>query len=403
MEPMSSNGPGPRPPQVTIGGWVIAVASAMLVARVYDGVAGLRSVDTRDALTKALSTGVAKGLDLSVADALSVLRVGLYVAGVAAVVTGILGIFVLQRHATARVVLTVAAVPIVLTAPLAGGFLGLVIGGATVLLWSPPARDWFAGRSPRRPLPRSVQAPPDTPTSTPPHLTAPTAPPAPDGSGGPTPPPTPGWGAPGSVATAATGSPYAPTHPASYPPPAVPWGPRGLREPAPVQVRVACILTWVFAGLTGGLYTLVAVAIAADRGAVLDLLHDNPSVRDANLTDTALIAVVVAVSALLVLWCLAAVVLAMLTWRRHAWAWILLLVSSGATTLACLLVLPFSVANLIGAVTAFVLLLRPPVRAWFRTSGLPGPPPGWPAPGPPPTQSAQPPASVPQDGKPPVW
>jgi hypothetical protein len=411
---MSSNGPGPRPPQVTIGGWVIAVASAMLVARVYDGMSGLRSVDTRDSLTEALRTGVAKGLDLTVDDALSVLRVGLYVAGVAAVVTGILGIFVLQRHATARVVLTVAAVPVVLTAPLAGGFLGLLIGGATVLLWSPPARDWVAGRAPRRPQPRSGSTERSTPDrwsgTTPTALTGPAAPPAPDGSDGPTPPPTPGWGAPGPATPIAPGPPYAanPAPPYAAPghalPPAVPWGPRGPAEPTPVQVRVACILTWVFAGLTGGLYVLVGLALAADRGAVLDKLHDNASVRDANVTDTFLVAVVVAVSALLVLWCLAAAVLAMLTWRRHAWAWILLLVSTGATALACLLVLPFSVANLVGAGTAFALLLRPPVRAWFRDGARPlQPPPGSPAhPASPPPPDAGP-SSPPYDGKPPVW
>jgi hypothetical protein len=401
---MSSNGPGPRPPQVTIGGWVVAVASAMLVARVFDGMAGLRSVDTRDALTQALSTGIAKGLDLSVADAVSVLRVGLYVAGVAAVVTGILGIFVLQRHATARVVLTVAAVPIVLTAPLAGGFLGLLIGGATVLLWSPQARDWFAGRPQRRPEPARASPPPATPTTPAPPFSTP---PSPDASSRPTPPATTDWGAPSPPPTAPYAAPY--PQPGYGTPPSAPWDPRGRGEATPVQVRVACMLTWVFAGLTGGLYMLVCAAVAVDRGAVLDLLHDNASVRDAHLNDTALLAVVVAVSALLVLWCLAAVVLAVLTWRRHAWAWILLLVSSGAATLAALLVLPFSVANLVGSLTAFVLLLRPPVRAWFN-SGRPGPPPGWQPPGPPPgpppgisSPPAVPPPPTQQDGKPPVW
>lgn len=370
---------------------MIAVASAMLLARVYDGMAGLRSVDTRDALTNALTTGVAGSLDLSVADALSVMRVGLYVAAVAAVVTGILGIFVLQRHATARVVLTAAAVPVVLTAPLAGGFLGLLIGGATILLWSPPARDWFAGRPPRRPSAERTSR--TTPSST---VDPPVARSFPDPDAGrpsQAPAPSPGWGTP------------APPGPApSYPP--VPGSPRadlparpGPAGRTPVQVRTACILTWVLAGLTAGLYTLVVAAVAVDRGAVLDLLHDNPSVRDAGLNDTALVALVVAVSAFLVLWCLAAGVLAVLTWRRQTWAWILLLVSTGAAALAGMLVLPFSIAHVVGAVTAFLLLLRAPVRAWFAGTERPGPPPGWH----PPPPSSPPPPPPRRDGKPPVW
>lgn len=404
-----SNAPGPRPPQVTIGGWVIAVSSALLVARVYDGMAGLESVDTRDELTRALTSGAAQGLDLTVADALSVMRVGLYIAGLAAVVTGILGIFVLQRHATARVVLTVAAVPVVLTAPLAGGFLGLIVGGATVLLWSPPARDWFAGR-PQRPRPAPVGRPPTVADPSarvePPR---PVAPPAPPPLGSPpddqAPAPTPGWGAPagprGGPAT------VVPAYPPVQGAPQGPWRPPGRPESTPVHVRVACILTWVLAGLTAGLYTLVFAAVAIDRNAVLDLLHDNASVRDAGLSDRALVAVIISVSAFLVLWCLAAGVLAVLVWRRRTWAWILLLVSAGATVLAGLLVLPFSVAHVVGAVTAFVLLLRGPVRAWFAAAEAAGARPG--SPGPPPGPSAGPPGpSVPlppprADGKPPVW
>src|SRR5215216_3290810 len=121
---MSSDAPGPRPRQVTIGGWLAAVTSAVLVVNVFDTMAQLHSVDTRDRLTRAL-TGWPTDLGISVDDALSLTRGALFVTAAAAVVTGILGVFVLQRHATARIVLTVAAVPLVLTSPVAGGFLGL--------------------------------------------------------------------------------------------------------------------------------------------------------------------------------------------------------------------------------------------------------------------------------------
>src|SRR3954454_18311910 len=155
MGAMSSDTSGPRPREVTIAGWTVAVASAMLVVTVFDTMAKLHSVDTRDSLTRALGAGAAKDFGVTLTDALGVMRAALFVAGLAAVVTGILGVFVLQRHTTARIVLTVAAVPVVLTAPFAGGFLGVLIGGATGLLWTQEARDWFAGRAPAR-----VVAPP---------------------------------------------------------------------------------------------------------------------------------------------------------------------------------------------------------------------------------------------------
>src|SRR4051794_19907131 len=164
MVPMSNDAAGPRPREVTIAGWTVAVASAMLVVTVFDTMARLHSVDTRDSLTRTLGAGSAKDFGISLTDALGVMRGALFIAGVAAVVTGILGIFVLQRHATARIVLTVAAVPVVLTAPFSGGFLGLLIGGSAALLWSRPARDWFAGRPPARPAverlaPRTLEQP----------------------------------------------------------------------------------------------------------------------------------------------------------------------------------------------------------------------------------------------------
>jgi hypothetical protein len=203
----------------------------------------------------------------------------------------------------------------------------------------------------------------------------------------------------------------------------------------PTQVKVACLLTWVFSLVTGGLYLLLLLAIAVDRGEVVDLLHDNPDVRDVGLTDRELIGLLVAMSGVVLLWCLAASLLAVLTWRRHAWARVLLLVSVGAAAVFEMLALPFSVLHLAACVIAFVLLLQPASRAWAGSTGRtappswpagppgpPAPPPGWPPTPPPgwPQESGQhqappvappPAASPPPDppppdrpsGKPPVW
>jgi hypothetical protein len=177
----------------------------------------------------------------------------------------------------------------------------------------------------------------------------------------------------------------------------------------PTPVRVACILTWIFSLLTAALYLLVGVALLVDRNGMLDLLRDNPTVRDSKLDADQLVTVIVAVSALVVLWCLAACGLAVLVWRRHAWAWILLTVSVGVAAAVEVVGLPYSLLHLVAAGVALRMLLVAPTRAWFREGG-PVPPPGW---GPPQhwappsdehdaAQPAPPPDERPS-GKPPVW
>lgn len=334
-----STEPGPRPRQVTIGGWLAAVSSAVLVVSVFDAMARLHSLDTRDRLTKALA-GWPTDLGISLGDAIDVTRGALFVTGVAAVVTGVLGIFVLQRHATARIVLTFAAVPVVLTAPLAGGFVALLVGGATVMLWTPEARDWFAGRAPAPRPERRQPAPTASPTGTP---------------GAPSPRP---WT-------------ETPADRALWPPPAYP-GPhadaglhRGMSA-VPAEVRFACLLTWIFSLLTGSAYLFVMLAVAVDRHRVLDLVRDNTTVEKAALTDDQLVGLLLAVSAVLVAWCIIASVLAALTWRRHHVAWVLLLASVGVAWCVEVVALPYSLVHVIACTTAFVLLLRPGARAWLR-------------------------------------
>jgi hypothetical protein len=444
MEGMSSTAPGPRPREVTIGGWAIPVASAVLVVAVFDRMAGLQSVATRDALTKALTSGWAKGFGITVDDAITLIRAALFVSGTAAAITGILGIFVLRRHASARIALTVAAVPVVLTAPVVGGLLGIIIGVSTALLWTRPARDWFAGRpaAPRQPAPTALGG---TPHSSERPGQGEVPPPLPPGP----PPPTPGWGRP--PGTSQSGP---PAYPAPYPAPssahrqaqpqAQPQAQYPAEHPAqhyaplsslpvtgqvPAPVRIACILTWIFSLLTGGVYLLLILVVAVDRGEVIDLLRDNASIQDTSLTDSQLIGLIVAMSAIVIVWCIAASLLALFTWRRQVWAWILLLVSIGFAGVFELFALPFSLLHLAACVTAFVLLLRAPVRRWIRgdagrrqpptwPGSAPGgpvggaqgwPPPAWPPPtgqAPPANQPGQyPPPPPPEQppGKPPVW
>src|SRR5690349_10415543 len=149
MRAMSESDATARPRQLTLAGWFVVIGSAMLVLTVFSAVAGLNSVDTRDRVADWLSTPPGDGLGFTVPEVLSFLRGVLMVTGVCAAASTVLGVFVLQRHRGARVGLSVVAVPILvatlLTAPLTGGLLGALIAAATVVLWTGPSRDWFAG------------------------------------------------------------------------------------------------------------------------------------------------------------------------------------------------------------------------------------------------------------------
>ncbi len=364
---MSSPEGSARPGQVTFAGWGIAVASLMLLVSVFDSMANLRSVDMREQITEAVTSGSAKGLGLSVEDVTEILRWSLFVTGFAAVVAGILGVFVLQRNNGARIGLTAAAVPIVLTAlvtaPFTGSFLGMFIAAGTTVLWTRPARDWFAGR---QPVPREVPPMPELPPL--PEFPAaaspaapPTAPPTAPPAGAPQPPPTQGWGQVPPIGPPVP-APQAP-NPYGYYPPA----PRAHvpRPPSarPGPVRLACLLTWVFTAITSVAFVGMLVAVAVDSDAILERMRDSPG-WDSVYEDYA-IAATVMVSVVFLVWCIAASVVAFFAWRRQQWAWILLLVSTGLAALVCLLGIPLSLVHLAAAATTFGALLSKPSRDWF--------------------------------------
>lgn len=358
---MSSSGPSARPTQVTVAGWTVAIASAFLLLSAFDALGSLHTVEVREQLTKAIDDGNLQGLGISVSEALTAKRWALYVSAVAAVLTGVLGVFVLQRDKAARIGLTIGAVPIVLTVPLTGSFLAMLVGAGAVVLWSRPARDWFAGRPITRPEPRPAARREDVPPpSAPPP--APWVPPVADPQQQPDaqPAPTPGWGA-------APGTWDAPPPPYTAPPtyqnyPAYP--PQQPLPPRPRQVRNACLVTWIFSGLTGLAYVVILAAIVIDQQALVDVIKDSPS-WDESIDDDLIVAAAVAGSIIFLLWCVAASVIAVFTWRGAQWAWIVQLISTGLAALVTLLALPWGLIHLAAIGSAFGMLMSRPARDWF--------------------------------------
>ncbi|RNL60446.1 hypothetical protein EFK50_19150 [Nocardioides marmoriginsengisoli] len=345
---MTSPDANARPSQVTLAGWAAVIASVLLVLAVFDAMSGLNSLATRDRLTEAVSGKSFQDLGITVDDALGIMRWAILVTGAAAAAAAILGFFVLQRNKGARIGLTVAAVPIVLAAPLTGSFLGMFVGAGAAVLWSRPARDWFAGRAPTPPAARITP-----PAPTPPPDVAPWQPPVPPTPGAQQPPPMPGWG----QAPPAPGPPG--PVPMAGPPPQ-----QAAPSAMPRQVRTACLLTWIFSGITALLWVAFLVVLAVDSEPLLTAVKDTPT-WDARFDDDVLTTALVVTSVFFLLWCVAASVLAVFVWRRAYAAWILLAVCVGAAALVSALAFPVSLVHLVAASFTTGMLVTKPSRDWF--------------------------------------
>ena len=131
-----------------MAGWVTILGSAAVVLTVFDLIANLRSLDTRERVQKALSEPPLDGMGIDLQQVLSVMHVLALVAAGCATAAAILGWHVLRRNKQARLWLTVLAGPLFLAGLVTGGFMSSMVAVAVVMLWTRQARDWFDGRAP---------------------------------------------------------------------------------------------------------------------------------------------------------------------------------------------------------------------------------------------------------------
>lgn len=320
----------PRPRQVTLNGWLILLGSVFVVAMAFQQVAALSSIESQERAARMIADPPLKELGLSADNLLTVLRVMALVAGACGAAGAILGFEVLRRSRSARVVLSVLA-PFMFVAGLAvAGFAAALVVASVAMLWLQPARDWFNGKEPAA---RSVPEPVGS------HATTASSSAA-------------------AVWTAITGAPIA----SQRPPPL-------RRPPRPGPVAAACVLTWVLCGLAVvATLTSVLVLVSAPH-TVLDQLHEqNPDLADQGITDGVIKAATYVTVAVLVPWCLAAMVFAGAAFRGARWGAVALLISALVAAALCLVA---AIANavallpLTGCLVTVALLLRPEVRAWF--------------------------------------
>ena len=348
----------PRPRQVTFAAALIIGGSVLLVLSAFDQVAGLRSLESRESIQEFLAEPPGDGLGLSVEDVLVALRVLAMTAAACAAAMAVLGGWVLQRSRPARLVLSVLAVPLVITGLAAGGVFAPVVAVSVVMLWLQPARDWFDGiaQKPPRETPRPEPAawrtqPPAQPPAQPPSY--PVVPPASE------PRPYAGFG----------------TAPTPYAGPVAPTGPAASTR-RPGAVAWACALTWAVSGLVAVGMAISAVVIVLSPDLVMDeLRRQEPSLAE-DVSEDMLVGTAVVMAALLVVWCSAAAVVAWFAFRRATWAQVVLLVSAGLAGGICLLgtlvgSFPLIVPLAACSVT-FALLLRPEVRQWYAARGAAG-------------------------------
>ena len=408
---MSESAPN-RPPQVTMAGWVTILGSAAVVLTVFDLVANLRSIDTRERVQKALSEPPLDGTGIDLQTVLSIMHVTAMVAAGCATAAIVLGWHVLRRNRGARMALTVLAVPLFLAGLITGGFMSSMVAVAVIMLWTRTARDWFDGRA-----------------ASPPGFGGPSNgsggdsgdaggdgragrgagpdvrhdPPSPPPSSGP--PPFSGFGRPpggedgqeqgegqrpeqGQVQGPPQGQqPWGPPpqqpwgHPQQTPPQQPPWqqaqpwqqqpwpGAAAPHAPSrPREVLTASVLTWICTGVVAFGMLLVMAGFLLDPSIVDEMYSSDQRFADAGLTADQLRTWSLGLAAVFGVWSLVAAMLAVFACLGHGWARVLLVVSAVAAALLTLLMVvaaPVVLLLTLPTVATVVLLTRPTVNAWY--------------------------------------
>jgi hypothetical protein len=134
---------------VTLGALQAVTASAVVVLAVLTLAQQIDSSTMRDTLTQLTEDKRFASLNLTLDGARTLVRYTLMAMGGLSVTAFVLGIFVLRRHHPSRIALTVLGGIVAFAsmfAGLAGWVLFLYVAASIGLLWSRPARTWFASQ-----------------------------------------------------------------------------------------------------------------------------------------------------------------------------------------------------------------------------------------------------------------
>lgn len=350
----------PRPGQATFAAGLIIGGSVILVATAWQRISTLHTLEVQEELQRVLSEPPFSGTGIGLETLKTTIRVMCMIAAGAATASTILGVQALRRSTGARLALTLLA-PLVLIGGFAtaGIFAPMVVAGV-VMLWLRPTRDWFAGRpwlpaataGTRRPDPF---APQHRPGDADPGVAPAAAPSAPQALAAPQdqPPPHP--------------------HPYGEPVPMAPggsWSSYGVSAKRPAALIAACVIVWVSCVLVSGFMLLMSLVMAVARDEFFDEIErQQPNFDMKGMSQAELATGTFVLTAVVVLWSIAAIVLAVLAIRGIPWARVALAVSTGATSLVLLgatLLSPALVVLLAASLVTLWLLLRADVTTWFK-------------------------------------
>lgn len=403
-----------RPRQVTTAAIIGGLGSLLLVVATFDLMTRLRSIEAREQIADNLDSPAYEGLGVDAGFVTDALRALLLVSGALAAAGVVLAVYAFQRHKGARLGFGVAAGLLFVTTFVMADWIpgvpfgiSVVLAFAASLLWSPPVRDWYAGRAPR-PAPEraerseSATSPGGPPSSPPSAAWAPPSVPSPREQSAEQPPADEAAVAYPSPQPAPASYPYGQQRPAGTPP-APPAGRAGGPDTRPAQVTAAVALTWIVAPLVAFAFVLVVMMLMVAREPLLEAVRGTPELEASGLTTGELMAALWVSSALMLFWCLVSCVLAFLAFRRQGWARGLLVASAVTATLVSLLTFPVGLLVAIPAAATAGLLLSPPARAWYAGAGPTDRPPPPQGPGGSPPASYPPPSEAGRPGKPPVW
>jgi hypothetical protein len=138
-----------RPWQVTVGALQAVTGSAVVVLAVLTLAQEIDSSTMRDTLVQLTADKRFASLNLTLDEARTLVRYTLMAMGGLSVTALVLGIFVLRRHHPSRIALTVLGGIVAFVsmfAGVAGWVLFLYVAASVGLLWSRPARTWFASQ-----------------------------------------------------------------------------------------------------------------------------------------------------------------------------------------------------------------------------------------------------------------
>jgi len=140
-----------RPPQALTALLAVVVASTFLVVSAFDGITSAHSIQTRDALARAVADPIFKQVGFTVDHAALLMQVAWMITAASAAACFVLAWYIPQRHQAARVAMAILAFPALAMIPFSGSLMPLLLGFGAGMLWSQPVRQWYSSKPADRP------------------------------------------------------------------------------------------------------------------------------------------------------------------------------------------------------------------------------------------------------------